>query len=354
MEHPRNLTLAGLLAAITLAGFGLASCAGAPKATTEPSPAAQTQVPPWFNDLGASYPENQYLAFMGSGPDLAAARADAQSQMANFFGMTVTAITDGKVEYSDKAKGAGTSQSELKRSVSQTVKTSSTQKLYAVKYSEAFTLKASTYQVGYLVLKDTLAQIRAEKKTAVDATTHYFDVAAKAPSVLERHLNLLAGSAFLGRIGELDALLRVLKAPTGNDLAALQENGRNLEDAIKAKMTATVALSDPEDMVGATLNEALTALDIKPAPKGTLTLKASVAVKPLALSTQNDLHTHEWSIALDLIDETGTTWFSSQASGRASGSSNDTAKLRARMEIEKFIKTQFAKSVTDKLLTKVS
>jgi hypothetical protein len=329
------------------------SCASSAGAAPSAKPAAG-KVPAWFNDLASVYPEDQYLAFMGSGPDLEAARADAQSQLANFFGMTITAVSDGKVEYRDKSGGAGADQSELRRSVSQSVKTSSTQKLYAVKYSDAFTLKSNTYQVGYLVLKDTLAQIKAERKTAVDAATHYFDMAAKAPSVLDRHLNHLAGAAFLGRIGELDAILRTLKAQTGNELAALQENARTLGDAIKAKMTASVALNDPEGMVGNTLTEALTTLDIKPSSKGTLTLKAAVSVKPLALSTQNDLHTHEWSISLDLVDETGTTWFSNQASGRASGSSNDTAKVRARMEVEKFIKTQFAKSVTDKLVAKVN
>ena len=342
MNHAkfRRLLLTLLAGSLVLL---LDSCASTPVATA----------PQWYTDLASAYPEDQYLAVVGSGPDLETARHHAQGQLANFFGMTVTAITSGKVEYADKGK-ASTAESQLSRSVSETVRTESNQKLYAVKYSESYTLKNTTYLAAWLVIKDSLAQIKAEKKSMTDACGHYLAVAAKDGSTLDRYLNLLAGTALLGRISELDNLLRALKAPPGNELFSLQEQSRSLSDTIKSRMSATIDLDDPNDMAGNVLNEALTSLDIKPSATGSLKVKAVISVKPLNLASVSNLHTHEWLISLSLIDENGTTWFADQASNRASGSSDDTAKLRARMEIEKFIKTEFTKTLLAKFLAKLS
>ncbi len=343
-----NLILISVLVASILLS---AACS-----TTSDSPPSSSKVPAWYNDLAVAYPEDQYLAMVGSGNDLESARQNAQAQLANYFGMTVNAVTSGSVEYSDKSSNqkAGIVDSQLSRSVSQSVKTVSNQKLFAVKYSEAFVQKSSTALVAYIVVADALNQIRAEKKSRLDATAHYLGLASSAPSVLERHINLLAANSLISRLNELDSSLRTLKAPASSETAQLVEKARALKDKIQSQLTASIELNDPDVLFGNLLNEALSNLDIKPMPAGSLKLKAVASVKPLKLSTQSNLHTHEWTLSLDLIDETGATWFANQATGRSSGSTDDTAKLRARMEVEKFIKNQFSKALLDQLLAKVS
>jgi hypothetical protein len=335
-------------------GLALAACAtgGAPSAAGK---TAAVPAPAWYNDLASVYPDSQFLAAVGTADTLDGARQNALGQLAGFFGMTVNAVSTGTIEYADRGTGGknAATESTLSRTVSQSVRTESTQKLYAVKYSEPYIQKTGVSVVAYLVIKDTLAQINAEKRGKVEAARHYLDQATGAASVLERHLNQLAAASLTGRLAELDGLLRALKAPVGSEVPSIQEAVRGADDAIRAGMNASIELDDPEKMVGNLLAEALSSLDIKPAAKGTLSLKAAVAVKPLKLATQSDLHTHEWTISLNLLDENATVWYASQASGRASGSSDDTAKLRCRLEIEKFIKNRFSKELLDKLLARI-
>ncbi len=120
-------------------------------AATAPDLQAQVPAPRWMSALSEDFTDKSYLAFLANGPSLQAAREDGLAQIARYFGVEVTALSEGNLSYNERGN-----ESLLESRLSQSVEARSRQDLFAVEYSSPYQQGASIWLVAW-IKRETLS-----------------------------------------------------------------------------------------------------------------------------------------------------------------------------------------------------
>jgi len=311
---------------------------------------AQTAKPPlWYDNLEAAYPQATYIAFTGSGNDLATARNDGLLNLARFFGVSVEAFSEGSRLYTEQAGAAS-----LATKLAETVKIRTQADLFAVRYSEPFQAGNLFYIVAYLNKKECALALEEVAQSLSKRLVSVLAALKSPPDVATRLARAGTARVLLAQIETVLKKLRLIDPDLSRKLGQQFPLDAAFEQWEFTQRSIRFAVQVEGDSGGrfvGRLQSLLSAEGFATDPKGQLGIKASAGFTDVIVSPP--FKTVEWSFKIALADDQGRELVVSQKSGRSSGSSRDTALIQANQAFESFAADIFMAALREFLASKV-
>jgi len=306
-------------------------------------------VPLWLTDLGSVYPEEKFIAVQGSGVDISAARNDGLVQLARFFGTSIEALSEGSQVYKDSSTG-----SNLDIKIAETVKIRTSSDLFAVRYSGTYQKNATSYVVAYINraevgdnLSDAAKDAGKRIRDLLEATKHSEDAASKLARAAGANVLASQANVILKKLSLVDRdRARDLKVQIPIDEAqdSWEKVRRDVRIALKIE-------GDGDGVLTGKIRSLLSAEGLIVDSKGILTLAGKADFKEVTISPP--FKTVTWTYDLDLVDDTGGSLVSAHKTGRASGTSYDSAKTQSILAFEAFASNEFLTAVREQMVAKI-
>lgn len=305
-----------------------------------------SKAPGWMTNLARAYPEDTYVAAIGTGDTRRDAENEASAALAKLFKVQVTVDSTLEQRYTDIVQGTQSS-SDSTTTLTKTVGVRADGEFQNLKYSDAYVDSKGSYHVVAFLEREPTAQLLKASILADAATIQGLVSRSEASTALLQSFALLDAAVVVARTeGRRLEQLRFLVPSMAQslekeaDFASLAAK----RDALAAKLTYKVAISgDGDDRVAAIAKSTLAAMSLSANPAGLLTLKGSWSTTPVTVNPQ--FKSIQWVIDLSLLDEQGTAIASVHKEGRENGLTEAAAALVVYRELEKFLKKELVRAV---------
>jgi len=307
---------------------------------------SRTSVPLWVSDKDAVYPAEKYLAELGEGDSLNAARANAAGAIAQIFRLKVEVDSEIRTRYTEITG----SKDELLDLLSQTdfdqeIRQRADETFTNLKYGESWIDQLGrVYTIAYLNRLETGNLYRKRIERNNHRITELLDRAEDQHEPLRRYAFLDAALVYTEANQVLFEQLEIINMP----MAQLMEAPYNRDEirairadqAMELKIHVEVA-GDPDKRIVDALENWVTEKGFTSSSSGDLFLAAAVEIKPSEL--RNEYENLNWTINVDLIDMRGYSVIALSGQNRSSGINATAAKSRAYRDMTEFIQIDFDK-----------
>ncbi len=333
-----------LAGAAFLLGLGvlLAGC------SSGPSPAARTgggrsDLPEWYLDPGSVYPDNTYLASVGTGDTRRAAEQQAMAGLSQTFEANIQVDMRTQERYRDIVTAQGTF-SEADVQLAQTTNVQSAQTLLNIQFGEAavdengrvhaiaYIERLPTGRVYQELIQKNGRQVESflrEADNSNDVIREYAFVSAAGiiatnNEVLRNQLMIIA-----------PALGQMVSVPYNYD--ALLQRRTDIASGMRVAVSLT---GDDGDRVGGVLRQAL---NQERFPVSTdnpvLTVTGRVQIEPIDLNP--DFESVRWVLNLNMAGPNGSSLVSFDDQGRSSAVTTESAIAFAYRDMQEAVERNF-------------
>jgi len=325
----------GILSGI-VALLAIGSCAG--------RPSSRESIPLWVSDKDVVYPVEMYLAELGEGDSLNAARANAAGAIAQIFRLKVEVDSEIRTRYMEITGSEGElldllSQTDFDQKIGQ----EADETLTNLKYGESWIDQVGhVYTIAYLNRLETgrLYRERIDRNNA--RIIELLDRAENQQEPLRKYAFLDAALAYTEANQILFEQLEIINMPMAQpmkfpyDREAIQVNRAN--QAVELRFRVEVA-GDSDGRITDVLENWVTEKGFTSSNFGDMFLAAAVEIEQLEL--KNNYENLSWTLNIGLIDMSGYTVAALSAQSRSSGISATAAEARAYRDMAKLIRVDF-------------
>ena len=302
------------------------------------------KTPSWVSDKDSAYPPEKYLAELGEGDNLKAAKANAAGAIAQIFRTRVKVDSSIRTRYSEiTGKSGETLDMVTQTDFDQNIGQSSDESLSNLKYGESWTDEMGrVYTIAYLDRAETGNLYRSRIIDNDERITELLDRARSQNEPLRRYAFLDAAQVFAEVNQSLQEQLEIINMPMAGsiihpyDLGELRASKADQAAALKVRVEVS---GDPEKRIEAVLSDWVTGKGFTVSPGGDLFLTAVVSISPVKLN--NNYENLSWELNLALMDSTGVPVVSLPRQNRSSGVSASAAESRAYNDMAEVIQKDF-------------
>jgi hypothetical protein len=299
-----------------------------------------------MGDLQTDYPDERYLASVGSGDTRRGAEDAASGALARRFNVNVKLDTVSQQRYAELVKADGT-YSESEKTMTQTVGTQASEQFVNLRFSDPYTdNRGTTHVVAYIERDPTAALYRSLLQKDLAKIDDFSARAATMPSALQRYAFYDAAYSVGLNSERLIGQLNIIHPTT----ARLFESQLDLKkiaaarDGEAAKMTYMVSVAgDGDKRLAAIIRKTLEPLALSYQERGALAVKGSWSVQPISVNPQ--FKSVQWTADIALYDESGKAIATYAKQSRENGMSEIQATTIAYREIEKNLNKDFLASI---------
>ena len=339
-----------LLIAGVLASLAASACASyGERGTASRSP---DEPPLWLSNPELAYPQERYVAAVGSGPDLAAAEKSALASLAGIFGQSVSGSVTVRSRYADRMADdriiSSTSDSSITEKVATSVKLDT---LVGASIKETWTDNKTVYALAVMDKAET-ALLYAELVRANDSIINELSAQAGLKGFAEfSRLRAIAETA-----EATESLINVL-AVTSPAQAAAMRASRTPAQSYKARLAdvaATISISvnienDRLNLLTQAFIDALAEMGFRAsafAGNADYELSGSLLFEEVDMKRQNPFEFSRGALSAALIDAaTGETLLTLSITAREGHNSLSEAETRAARSLAAKAGKEFAASL---------
>jgi hypothetical protein len=333
-----------LLAAFLFAACGTSSPSVSSSTTSSSSP------PEWMSDLKAGYPEDRYLASVGTGDTRRSAEDDASGALARLFNVNVKMDAVSQQRYAELVKD-DKAYSESEKTMTRTVGTQANEQFVNLRFSDPYTDgRGTTHVVAYIEREPTAALYRSLIQKDLAKIEDFSARAAAMSGAFQRYAFYDAAYNVGLNSERLLGQLRIIHPAT----ARFFESRLDLKqiaaarDSEAGKMTYTINITgDSDKRLEAIIRKTLETMALSYQDRGMLTVKGSWSLQPVTVNPQ--FKSVQWTADIALYDESGTAIATYAKQSRENGISEIQASNIAYREIEKNLNKDFLQGIQNYL-----
>jgi len=330
-----KLIIPGALAYLLI----ICSCAGDPSAF-------KTEMPQWVRNKDEVYPAEKYLAELGEGDSLNAARANAAGTIAQIFRQKVEVDSEIRTRYREITGNKDElldlfSQTDFDQKIGQ----EADETLTNLRYGESWIDEVGrVYTIAYLNRLETGSLYRERIDRNNRRITDFLDMAEGQQEALRSYAFLDAALVYTEANQVLLEQLEIISMPMAQltKLPYSSEEVREIraKQAIELKIRVEVA-GDIDGRITDALENWITERGFVSSSSGAMFLAAAVEIKQLEL--KNKYENLNWTLSIELTDTNGYSVAALSAQSRSSGISPTAAESRAYRDMIKLVRTDFDK-----------
>ena len=300
--------------------------------------------PIWVTDKDSVYPVDEYLAEVGEGDSLNAAKSNAAGAIAQIFRTRVTVDASIRTRYSEIAGPGGSNlgivtQTDFDRIIGQSAQES----LSNMKFGESWQdPMGRVYTAAYLNRAETGNLYRQRIVENDNRVVELMDRARGEDEVLRRYAFLDAAQVLAQANVVLLEQLEIINMPMARSVLQPYDLGRlraaRADQAAALKMRVEVSGED-EGLMAAVLSDWVTTKGFPVSEDGDMFLAAVVVVTPVELD--NNYESLSWELNLNLIDSAGYPAVSLSRQDRSTGISESAARSRVYQDMTEIIHRDF-------------
>lgn len=325
-----------LLLTIFLVSFGFSLTLGA-------------QVPDWLDNADKRFPRDKYVNAIGRGSTEEAAKQDALSQIGQYFGVEINTASLGTQNFRSLREGDRES-SRFDQDIQKKVTVKSSQKLFAVEYSQPFALRPSEIVVAAgLDRKAATAAWSALYRDTGSRISQLMELARNPRRSLSLRLSAWKGAEALVIQGrDQEEKLRLLEPSTPPpSLAYDREALLDLREELTAGTRMVLEVQGAESgRLESLLSSLITKAGFQTGPGGGFQLKTN-----LVLTTSRSgygLSAAQWRLEAGLQEGTAQI-HAVVLQGKTGGSSPEAAADKALTEALRQLETQFVPELISRM-----
>ena len=335
----KELALLGGISAL------LISCAGRPSASERPSASGAGSPPLWVSDKNTVYPAEMYLAELGEGDSLGAAKADAAGAIAQIFRLKVKVDSEIRTRYTEITGSKGEinllSQTDFDQKIGQEADETFTN----LKYGESWTDQLGrVYTIAYLNRLETGNLYRERIERNDHRILELLDRAEDQREPLRRYAFLDAALVYTEANQILFEQLEIINMPMARLIETPYNRGEiraiRADQAVELKIHVEAA-GDPDGKITDILENWITEKGFTRSSSGDMFLAAAMEIEPLELD--NKYENLNWTINIGLIDVDGYQVVALSKQSRSSGINAAAAEARTYRDMTKLIQVDFDK-----------
>ncbi len=295
--------------------------------------------PEWLDNPESKYPNNAYISAIGSGSSRSDAEKDAAAKLSRIFRTNVSATETMEKRYEELTRGNETSAEDYARSV-KNVTLSSEESLVNIQFGESYTdSKAQVHTIAYLdrfetgniyeeMISGNSKQVRfyLNKSTGLSNPMDKYAYAGAAWMIAQKNQDLLRQYKIISP--QISSLYN-----PEYDLNAIQNN--YVETAREITFYFDF-LGDADRRIENIVSRIFTAEGFQIVNNsGYIMVSGSLNMSLTDLNREDDTIFYRWDMSLNLTQPDGKTILSLNPSGRSGSISEQEAKSRVYIDIEK-------------------
>lgn len=329
-------TVAAALGVLTV------GCAGTPP-VVRPAAAASSEVPAWYLNPAAVYPDEIYLTAVGTGDTRRAAEQQAMAGLSQIFEADIQVDMTTRERYADIVTAQG-SFSESEVELAQTTNVQSAQRLLNVQTGEAAVDESGRVHVIAYIERIPTGRLYLDLIEKNGAQVGYFlDEADNSPDLIRAYAYESAAAVVAAGNELLRYQLRII-APAMERIVQLPYDYNNvLRRRADAASRMRVAVNIGNDEGGRVAGVVRQALGEERFPvdgsNPVLRVGGRVSVEPVELSA--DFETVRWVLTLDVSGPEGVSILTYDDQGRASAVTVESARSFAYRDIQDAVEKNF-------------
>jgi hypothetical protein len=305
--------------------------------------------PAWLDNPEIRYPGNTYISAVGSGFSRADAEKDAAARLSRIFRTEIQATESMQKRYEELTRGKESFIEDFAAS-EKNVTLSSRESLINLQYGESYTdNNARVHILAYMNRFET-GSIYEEMITANDKQVlYYLEKSQGYSDPLDKYAYSGAAIAIAERKQDFLRQYRIISPEMSSmyeppyDITDL----KNLHIKNARKITFTIDIKgDDAGRVNNILNRLITSEGFQTASDGGYIIMAgSINMNPTDLARADGTVFYRWELNLELKKPDGLTILSLNPSGRSGSISDEEAKSRAYIDIEKSLDKNLLKNI---------
>ena len=305
--------------------------------------------PQWVTDKDSVYPENEFLAEVGEGDSLNAAKSNAAAAIAQIFRTRVTVDTTITTRYTELTGEGGQTLGLVNQTdFDQTIGQKADESLVNMRYGETWTDSLGrVYAVAYLDRAETGNLYRQRILANDDRVSELMDRARTQDEPLRRFAFFDAALVVSEANRVLVEQLEIINMPMARSYTpayALGDLRAARADQAAAMKIRIEASGDPDGRITAVLTDWTSEKGFSVAEGGDMFLSAVVAIAPVELN--NGYDNLAWQLNLMLMDSAGYPAISLPRQGRSSGISAAAAESKTYADMAKVVTKDFDREFT--------
>lgn len=332
-------------AVVTAAVLIMAGCAGGPGGA--PSARTAQDMPAWYLNPSAVYPDQVYLTAVGTGDTRRDAEQQALAGLSQIFEADIEVDMTTRERYREIMTAQGTL-SETEVELAQTTNVRSAQTLLNVQTGEAAVDQSGRVHVIAYIERIPTGRLYVELIEKNGNQVQYFLDEAAVSGTLVREYAYVSAAAVVAAGNELlRDQLRIIAPAMGQivRLSYTYEDVLRRRVDLAGRMRVSVVITDDEgDRVGGVLRQALGDERFPVSSEDpVLRITGRVSLEPVALS--DEFETVRWVLNLAMSGPDGSALISYDDQGRASAVTIDSARAFAYRDIQDAVAKNFVRSM---------
>lgn len=336
IRHSRRISAVLVAAAVIV----VTACAGGPAG----SPRSRgDEMPAWYLNPSEVYPDQVYLTAVGTGDTRRAAEQQALAGLSQIFEADIEVDMATRERYREIMTARG-GMSETEVELAQTTNIRSAQTLLNVQTGEAAVDQDSRVHVIAYIERMPTGRLYVDLIEKNGAQVQFFlDQAEARPDPVREYAYVSAAAVVAAANELLRDQLRII-APAMGQVTRLsyqyEDVLRRRADLASAMRVSVDVAGDDGDRVGGVVRQALGDERFPVSPQDpVLHVRGRVTMEPVELT--DDFETVRWVLNLAMSGPDGSTLFSYDDQGRASGVSVDSATAFAYRDIQQAVERNF-------------
>jgi hypothetical protein len=321
--------------------FALVAATAVAGGSSEGGGGGAEPVPEWYEDPKSVYPEDEYLAAIGSGDTRRSAEQDALGSLSQIFEARVSVDNRVNERYREIAGASGTI-SERDIRLANSVNVQSDQRLVNVQFGESFTdSEGRVHVIAYMDRLETGRLYRELIQKNGQQIERFLAEAEQADSIVRRFAFVSAANVVAQNNRGLIDQLQIISSPLAATLQLPYDEQRVTERRadVAAEMAYRVDVSGGAgSRVAEVVGDALSSEGFVVAQDGPLAVAGSAELEPSEGGRYEEVR---WYLNLEFAGPEGNTLVAFTEQDRASGVSEDAARSFAFSDIEEVAREEF-------------
>lgn len=319
-------------------------------ATASAQNATVLDKPTWYPDHTLDYPSSKFLVMTGEGTDAATARNDAIGQLADYFGIDVSSVSTGTLDYQE-AKTKKVTQSKLESSISSKIQIKSNQKLFNTETTPSYQVQPNRVVVLAYINRETgLTAWDALEKTVINKLKTCLARVSKTDIPMSTRLAAYTASQSLfAQIDDIETKRKLIQ-PSASVLLdpSLRVTYDSLTDSFLILSVISVDISgDQADDIKSLVSDALSNAGFMTGTSGTLVLQIRSTIKKT--ESAYGLSGSQWKLDLTFVDG-NVNAVSVSLQGKSSGSSAEKSQEKLMTDVQAQLETKFISELINRLV----
>ncbi len=303
--------------------------------------------PAWYLDPGLAYPEDRYLAAVGSGSTRRDAEQQAMAGLAQIFEANIQVDVRAQERYREIVSSQGTF-TDQEMELAQTTSIQSVQRLLNVQFSEAAVdNRGMVHTIAYLERVPTGMMYMDMIQRNSSQVQSFLREASASSDPLRRYAYISAAAAIAAGNQSLVDQLRII-SPNMSRTVSLGYDYNNLmqqrsEEAENMRVSVSVS-GDHQDRIQNVVSQALSAEGYSISQESpVMNITGTFSMIPVELNPQ--FKSVRWILGLKASRPDGSIIVTFDEQGRASGVTEDAAATFAYQDVRGIVENSFMGAV---------